>query len=181
MSRDVDLLIPTFHADLDRLVAACAADGVKMVPYYTERTPEEQAILWRQSRPTSTVNASIAMMRDAGAPYLAGVLEGVGPRNGPHVTGARPGESWHQYGEAVDCYWDVGGRAEWSPDVGGDANGYRTYARHAVALGLTAGGLWSSFQDWPHVQARSTSNPIRLIGWPEADRIMRERYQSRSE
>ena len=39
------------------------------------------------------------------ANFLASVLDGVGPQHGPHVTNALPGLSWHQWGEAVDCFW----------------------------------------------------------------------------
>jgi hypothetical protein len=50
------------------------------------------------------------------------------------------------------------------------------YATQARTLGLTAGGFWSSFKDWPHVQLRQASNPGRVFSLRRIDRAMRERF-----
>ncbi len=54
--------------------------------YFTLRTPEEQARLWRQSRTGHEIEAKIQELEDAGARYLAGVIRGVGPQNGAKVA-----------------------------------------------------------------------------------------------
>ena len=55
-------------------------------------------------------------------------------------------------------------------------NGYVNYAAKAKSLALTAGGLWSSFRDWPHVQLRSASNPGRIYTLEQIDREMKKRF-----
>ena len=146
----------------DRLKAALAdnADrGATMVPYFGIRTAQEQAKLWRQSRSVQQIADRVADLRARGADFLATCIESVGPQHGPPVTNAIPGYSWHQWGEAMDCYWLRDGKAEWSPDVGGAKNGYRVFAEVATQHGLTAGGYWQSIKDWPHVQKRRASSP----------------------
>lgn len=146
-----------------------------MRPFYTLRSPAEQARLWRQSRPGGQIRDRIRFLESKGATYLAHVLGAVGPQNGRHVTNALPGMSWHQWGLAVDCFWLVGGRADWSTRRGGDRNGYRIYARQAEALGLTAGGHWPRFKDWPHVQAGSQGVQSSYT-YGEVDAAMRDRF-----
>ena len=147
MSRDLADLEEGFRADVDLLLERCRERGVEMVPYCTIRTPAEQARLWRQSRPGSVVRAKIAELKET-APFLARVLEGVGPRNGPRVTNALPGLGWHQWGEAVDCSWLADGDSDWDENRLGDQNGLRIYRKTAIELGLSIGPSW----DWPHIQ-----------------------------
>ena len=100
-------------------------------------------------------------------------------QSGRHVTDAIPGLSWHQWGEAFDSFWVVDGEAEWSTtrEING-LNGYRVYAVEAERLGLTAGGHWTNFKDWPHVQLRSASSPKSVFTIQEIDREMRERFEN---
>jgi hypothetical protein len=148
-----------------------------MRPFYTLRTPFEQAELWRQSRSKQEIDEKINELRSKGAEFLAYCIESVGPQNGRHVTNAVPGFSWHQWGEAIDCFWLLDGKAEWSTrkKVNGK-NGYFNYGAIARSMGLTAGGFWSSFRDWPHVQLRKESHPGRIYDLQEIDGIMEERF-----
>ena len=158
-----------FATKVEATLADCARQGITMVPYTGIRDPWEQARLWRQSRATAVVNQAIARLASDGARFLAAVLRDVGPQGpGPRVTGALPGFSWHQFGEAIDCYWQVDGRAEWN-----DLTGYRIYAESGVRQGLTAGGYWSSLRDWPHLQLRSSGSPGAVYSTPEIDDRMR--------
>jgi peptidoglycan L-alanyl-D-glutamate endopeptidase CwlK len=176
-SRDLQDLIPEFRQKLEKLLKNCLKRGVEMRPYQTLRDPFEQAKYWRQSRSRERITAKIQELKNSGAEFLAYCLESVGPQSGDPVTNALPGLSWHQWGEAVDCFWLVDGNDEWSPNkkVNG-VNGYRVYAEEAQKLGLTAGGLWTSIKDWPHVQLQSFSNPLGLYSLPEIDQIMKERF-----
>lgn len=178
MSDKLKVLEPQFRHEVESLLAACGRISITMVPYFTLRTPYEQARLWRQSRPRPIIDTKVAELRAMGAPYLAGVLESVGSQNGPHVTNALPGASWHQWGEAVDCYWQVNGDAEWCPTkkVNGK-NGYQEYARIAKRLGLNAGGYWTSIKDWPHVQLSPKDSPLEAgKSWPDIDQAMQIRF-----
>ena len=177
MSIDVSLLVPEFRDKMNTLLAACRGKGVEMLPYFGIRTPFEQAKLWRQSRTADEVTQKVAELRAQGAAFLAHCLESVGSQNGAPVTKAIPGLSWHQWGEAVDCAWVVAGKTEWSVQKKVDGiNGYQVYAEQARALGLDPGGLWNSFKDWPHVQLRSASSPLKLYSLVEIDKKLREKF-----
>ena len=179
MSRDLKLLVVDFRAKVEKLLHRCEQSGYTMRPFYTLRSPFEQGILWRQSRSTEEVQNKIEELKNNEADFLAYCIESVGPQNGRHVTNAIPGYSWHQWGEAVDCFWLLQGKAEWSTrkKVNG-VNGYVNYAKLADTLDLTAGGLWSSFKDWPHVQFRSTTNPGRLYSLQEINQKMQNQFGS---
>jgi peptidoglycan L-alanyl-D-glutamate endopeptidase CwlK len=177
MSRDLNDLIPAFRTQVEDLLGRCEASGYPMRPFYTLRTPSEQAILWRQSRSTEEIRRRISSLREQGADFLADCIENVGPQTGRHVTNAIPGLSWHQWREAVDCFWLVDGSAEWSyrKRING-MNGYANYAHIAGDMGLNSGGNWTSFKDWPHVHMRQESNPGLVYSLEEIDRVMRERF-----
>jgi hypothetical protein len=161
MGIGLDGLDDGFKTKLQQVLSGCAQKGVVMTPYFGPRTAQEQAKLWRQSRTASEIQAKLAELRAAGANFLADCIDKAGPQNGPDVTGAIPGLSWHQWGEAMDCFWRLDDKAEWSTTRGGAANGYRIYAAVATSAGLTAGGLWTSRKDWPHVQLRKAASPLQ--------------------
>jgi len=168
-----------FAKKVTQLLAATKARGVEMRPYTAVRTPIEQAKLWRQSRSTEEITERIARLKKDGAPFLAKVLEDAGPQHGGHVTNALPGFSWHQWAEAVDCFWLLDGRAEWSTtktEMG--LNGYQVYAEEAKKLGLEAGGYWTSLKDWPHVQLRSAPSPAYAYTLPQIDAEMKARFDT---
>jgi len=65
---------------------------------------------------------------------------------GPKVTNARAGESYHNYGLAVDIVTNQGGKPVWSePDE-------RIRGPIGQSLELEWGGAWKDFQDLPHFQ-----------------------------
>ncbi len=177
MSRSLDDLTSEFRGKVEQLLGVCHAAGVEMRPYFTVRTPFEQGKLWRQSRSSEEVQGKIDELRAKGADFLAQCIESVGPQHGEHVTNAMPGFSWHQWGEAVDCFWLVNGKAEWSTTRKVDGiNGYRVYAEKAQGLGLEAGGFWRRLKDWPHVQLRADANPSRVFTLEQIDAEMRSKF-----
>ncbi|HEX9592094.1 MAG TPA: M15 family metallopeptidase [bacterium] len=177
MAADLQTLIPEFRAVVEALIAACTARRVEMRPYFAVRSPFAQARLWRQSRATEEIQQKIADLEEGGAPFLAHCIASVGPQNGARVTNAPPGFSWHQWGEAVDCFWVVDGGAEWSTrkEIAG-VNGYRVYAEEAAAFDLDPGGYWRSMKDWPHVQLRAVSHPGKVMSLAELDAGMAARF-----
>lgn len=162
MSRNLEDLHPSFRPRAEHVLAECQAQGVTMRPFFTWRSPEEQARLWRQSRPRLEIDAKVAELRERGAWYLAEVIVQAGPQYGRWATNAIPGESWHQWGLALDAFWLLDGQAVWSTRKrielasGRDVNGYHLYAEIAQAESLTAGGYWRR-RDWPHIQAPALS------------------------
>lgn len=176
-SRRLSDLVAALRAPATTLIERCAARGVEVRVSATLRDPFEQARLWRQSRAIEEIRAKIRELTSAGAPFLAHCLQSVGPQSGRDVTGAPPGFSWHQWGEAMDVFWVVEGRAEWSTTRKIDGvNGYQLYAAEAGRLGLDAGGLWRSRKDWPHVQLRAASSPAKVFSVAEIDRAMAKKF-----
>jgi peptidoglycan L-alanyl-D-glutamate endopeptidase CwlK len=177
MAANLDLLVPEFRDKVLELLAGCKARGYEMRPCVSLRDPYEQARLWRQSRSTEEINKKIQEIEGAGATFLAQCLRSVGPQHGDPVTNALPGLSWHQWGEAADCFWLVDGKAEWSTKkIVAGQNGYEVYANGAEAIGLTAGGHWKKLKDWLHVQLRSADSPLAEMSLREIDTAMKQRF-----
>jgi peptidoglycan L-alanyl-D-glutamate endopeptidase CwlK len=161
MTISLEGLVPEFRTRALALLADLATRGIEMRPFAALRSPREQAILWRQSRAREEIESAAAKLRSKGAFFLAETLTSVGPQEGQHATNSLPGFSWHQWGEAIDCFWVINGVTEWSASRLVDGiNGYRMYAASAKAADLHAGGNWSSFKVWPHLQARKAGSPV---------------------
>jgi len=177
MSRDLYDLIPTFRAKVVRLLADCGDKDVVMRPFFTLRTPFDQAKIWRSTRSVEEVEDSCRMLEDNDALFLADVLWRVGPQFAPrgtrgHLTYVLPGQSWHQWGEAVDCYWyDPETRSANWDDRG---YGYKTYAEIAQMAGMEAGFYWRS-RDAVHVQSQRR-NVLEEYNWADLSRIMEEKF-----
>lgn len=65
------------------------------------------------------------------------------------VTNARGGQSWHNFGIAVDYFLtsEDGNKALWNIN-----SKWRRVAEIAKSLGFEWGGDWKSFKDYPHLQ-----------------------------
>ena len=66
---------------------------------------------------------------------------------GAIVTNAKGGESFHNYGVAVDIVFVVNGHPSWSNN-----HPWTLLGIEGEKLGLEWGGRWVSFQDRPHFQ-----------------------------
>ncbi len=151
MSANLDDLVPEFRAKVDSALAALAGEGMVFRPYFTLRDPVTQARLWRQSRSGAVVRQKIQDLRAQGCDFMAACFDKAGPADGPWATNAIPGLSWHQYGEAVDCFLqDATGRAQWESPK---------YARFGQIGDLN--GMWwgGHFGDDDHWQNRRTEPP----------------------
>jgi peptidoglycan L-alanyl-D-glutamate endopeptidase CwlK len=151
MSADLNDLIPEFRAKVTVALDQLAAEGTKFVPYFTLRNPVKQAGLWRQSRSAAVVRKQIDDLRAEACDYIADCLDKAGPSSGPWATNALPGVSWHQYGEAVDCYLlDATGKPDWQ------AAHYGRFGTVGDANGMWWGG---HFGDTDHWQNRRIEPP----------------------
>lgn len=169
MSRDLNALKPDFREKVKQLYSNCKREGFILVPFYTERDVYEQARLYRQSRSWKEIKATINQLKIDKAFFLARVIEEVGPQFGLWATNAPPGLSWHQWGEAVDSYLSISGKAIW------DSNheGYSSYHREALKL-----RLFSFSADVVHIQKR-LSKPSYYYSIREIDHIMKEKYEKK--
>jgi hypothetical protein len=177
MAADINLLTDDFRNLVVVLLNNCLARGIEMRPNQGVRTPFEQAKFWRQSRSIEEIRKKISELKAKQAPFLAHCIESIGPQHGDHVTNAIPGFSWHQWGEALDCFWLLNGKAIWDLKTQHNGlNGYMVYANEAKKLKLDAGFFWTTLVDAPHVQFRAQANPTRSFSIPEIDRVMQERF-----
>lgn len=161
MAANLDLLNSQLKTKVITLVARCHQRGFEMRPNNGLRDPFEQAKLWRQSRSIEEITNKINELKAQSTIFLAEYLSLVGPQHGERNQ-RTPRFSWHQWGEALDCFWLLDGKSEWSTKKLVDGqNAYHVYADEAESLGLTAGGHWKKFKDWPHVQFRPEIAPVQ--------------------
>ncbi|KGX92944.1 peptidase M15 [Pontibacillus halophilus JSM 076056 = DSM 19796] len=76
---------------------------------------------------------------------------------GSIVTNARPGQSYHNYGLAIDfaLYTKDGRKVVWDTRIDGDGDGLSDWDEvviEAKKLGFKWGGDWVSFRDFPHFE-----------------------------
>ncbi|GGA80826.1 hypothetical protein GCM10011507_35050 [Edaphobacter acidisoli] len=120
----LSLVHPVLAAKVQAMTAALAADGITIRVIQGLRTLQEQ-------------NADYAKGRTA---------------PGSIVTNARGGQSWHNYGLAVDCAPGIRGAAVWTPNWDASSLDWETMISAGEAQGLIAGARWTSFPDRPHFQ-----------------------------
>ena len=156
MTIDWTLLDSGFAIKAQNLINLCDAQGFTMVPYCGLRTLTEEAKLWRQSRQTKEISQKIQSLIALNAPYLAQIIINVGPQpDGPWKTDTIPGLSWHNWGQAIDLYWQLpDGSINWD----GKAQGYQVLGELATANGLKWGGDFTD-PDWDHVQLNQQEIP----------------------
>lgn len=171
-------LSSAFAIKLDVLLSACRSAGHDFRVAQGLRTPETQARYYCQwnKRSVAMIEQKAEELIDAGAPWLGSLLRcysGI-ERTPRWLTNALPGEGWHQWGEAADCYCFRNGRMVEK----GDDPAYRYYAEQAQNLGLTA-GLYFSDPDAGHVQLRSASSATSIYSLSHIDATMRERFSDK--
>lgn len=148
-SRNIDDLKYPVRVKCRQFVELCKQEGIEVLIYCTARSPEEQSILYRQSRTLNKIKEKAKELSDVyGRSDLAKILLGVGPQNGPHVTNAGPGQSLHNYGLAFDGCPIIHGKPVW--DI--ESNLWEIYGGVADQVGLTWAGNWKSFKEFPHCQ-----------------------------
>ncbi len=141
------------------IIEACASVQIKIIVVSSLRSLEEQAKLYRQSRTTREINEKISKFRDRGYWFLADAIERVGSCNGDHVTNAAPGESWHNYGLAFDAVPIVNGKPAWRYLHAQEQ--WEVYGEAVRQSGMTWGGDWRRFKDYPHAQLHAKGNPLK--------------------
>lgn len=177
MSRNIEDLQEEFQPLVKQLLKNCENNDVSMRLFFTVRDPITQAKLWRQSRAKWQIDQKINQLNKFDCHFLAECIKKAGPQNGRWATNAIPGLSWHQHGYAIDAFWLVNNRSEWSTrkEING-INGYAVYAEQAKLLGLNAGHFWRS-RDSVHVQMHAASSPLKFYdSIKEINDIMEDQF-----
>ncbi len=124
----VTQLHPAVAANKEKLIAQSKEIGISILITDDFRSSHEQDALYRKGRSD----------------------------DGSVVTYAKGGQSYHNYGLAIDfALRSHGGKVIWDMEHDGNRNGKSdwmevvTIAKH---LGFSWGGDWESFPDYPHLQ-----------------------------
>lgn len=167
--REISLVHRGLYARVQEVDEVCDAEGVDILFYCGLRTPQRQAELYRAGRSLAAIERKAKQLEALGYEGLAALLMGTPPQPGRSgsKTCAAPGESWHQYGLAVDaapitwrgkrmvCLWDTRRYArEWN-----------IYGSAAGKAGLTWAGDWTYFREFPHIQMTrpGARNPLKTL------------------
>ena len=119
-SRELADLHPAFRVKAEAWLQDCMDAGLDILVYCTLRTMDEQADLYAKGR---TVPGNI-------------------------VTYAKPGQSAHNFGLALDFVPLVDGKPAWSPG----SSDYSKAIELAEARGMASGARFTRFKDWPHLE-----------------------------
>lgn len=121
-------LHPVVAANKDKLVAQSERIGIDVIITDGFRSSAEQNALYRKGRSDE----------------------------GTVVTQVRGGQSYHNYGLAIDFALRIpGGEVIWDLEYDGNGNGksdWMEVVSMAKRLGFTWGGDWEGFPDYPHLQ-----------------------------
>lgn len=127
-SQRAQKLHPFIKISVMELLSACYAKNVPIRIVQGFRTIEEQNALYSQGR------------------TLPGKI----------ITNAKGGDSWHNYGLAIDfCLLRSGNEISWNREEDADHDGQKDWHEVVdlfIAKGFEWGGNWTSFPDYPHFQ-----------------------------
>lgn len=121
-------LHPVVSAKKDELISLAADKGINIVITQDFRSIEEQDKLYAKGRTAE----------------------------GEIVTNAKGGESYHNFGLAIDfALLSINGAVIWDMNYDGNGNSRADWdevVEIAKGLGFEWGGDWRSFKDYPHLQ-----------------------------
>jgi peptidoglycan L-alanyl-D-glutamate endopeptidase CwlK len=144
MRRDLDSLHPDFQQIVRTWLMLCERHLYEVVIYSTLRTFEEQGALYAQGRePKARIDE---LRREAGMPALTKAeAERI-------VTRAKPGQSWHNYGLAIDFVpLKLNGKPDWGYSPKDPADIYDEAAQ--LARGVDGNVVWGApWNDFGHLE-----------------------------
>ncbi|MFT9600736.1 M15 family metallopeptidase [Mesobacillus sp.] len=152
INEDVPLpqdLHPVVLENKDVLVQKAAERGIRVLVTDGFRSFEEQSQLYEKGR----------------------------SKEGQIVTHAKAGESYHNFGLAIDfALLNKQGKALWDTNYDGNGNGKSDWMEVvgiAKELGFTWGGDWNRFKDYPHLEMRFglTINDLKRGKRPPEDAL----------
>jgi len=159
-SRSIDDLSPGFRAQAVLLDSAAEFVGLDLLIYCTHRSFSEQAKLYRNGRSLAQIqHKADELCEQWGRADLASILMDVGPQMGKRIlTYAAPGQSYHNYGLALDAVPLREGRPVWGDKEPDDLALWDLYGSLADDVNMDWGGSWVAGKiDRPHMQQKNIS------------------------
>ena len=153
-SRDINDLSPGFRAQIEIMLSEAEFIGFDLLIYCTHRSLEAQARLYRNGRTLGQIQAKADQLtQQFNRQDLAMLLMDVGPQHGKKIlTHAAPGQSYHNYGLAVDAVPLREGKPVWTIKDEADKALWVELGKLASHVSAEWGGNWDYFTDYPHIQ-----------------------------
>lgn len=99
---------------------------------------------------------------------------------GPRVTNAKAGQSYHNYGLAIDfCLLGPSGQVSWDRQADMNRNGLSDWEETVFVFkeaGWAWGGDWTSFKDYPHLEKTFGHTTLQLREWYQAGNCSSDGY-----
>lgn len=144
----------TWDANTDRRIAL-------LHPKIRSKIKELIIRLEREHGKTARIVSGLRTMQEQAALYAQGRS-----KPGAVVTNAKPGQSYHNFGLAIDLVEIKNGKALWdNPD-------WERIGAFGESLGFEWGGRWTSLKDLPHLQmtfGKSTGDLLALYNSGQRD------------
>jgi hypothetical protein len=143
-------LSPEAFDKYKKLESLCEKHKLNVLFYCARRSFRDQAVCFRQSRTRKDIEDRIELLRAEGLDPVANAIEAAGPVKGVvgrHITYAVPGESWHQWGLALDGVPVYSGKLQWNRD----SELWQVYGSLAEEAGFRWLGA-DGGMDYPHIQ-----------------------------
>lgn len=149
MQKRIQRLQPKMAVRVAELLEIANSKGLELLVYCGVRSVEEQNVLYRQSRKATKIIQHAQFLTNVYGERFGRALIDVGPQGpGPHVTNAAGGESWHNYGYAIDAVPVRHGKLVWD-----DKDPlWQLYGECVKEAGLFWAGDWKRFKEYPHAQ-----------------------------
>lgn len=123
-SRSLDDLVPSARMRAKAFLELAKTYGIDLLVTSTYRDHEAQAELYAQGR----------------------------TKPGKIVTNAKPGQSWHNWGCALDVVPLRSGKPVWGTTNDADLALWKEVGRLGKSAGLEWAGEWKRFREFPHFQ-----------------------------
>lgn len=166
---DMNVLEAGFRQKVMLALREAMGQGFHFSAIASIRPAQEQAALWRSGRPWWDIEHQIAYLRSQNAPFIAQCIERATASSPAWQTDLLPGESWHQWGEAMDLVWVTEPGHPFD-----DTSGYSALLAICLRLGLVAKYYRRPEGHAIHLQLRQDQKPD--LSWSHIDRRMQEMF-----
>lgn len=147
-SRDINDLHPIFREKVKIFLDEAKNQGIDVLITCTYRSPEEQDILYKQGRLKQFGMTVKDLNQERENLGLYPLTEEDANKI---VTNARPWQSFHQYGLAIDIVPLNNGKPDWF-----NFKVFEKLGQIGKMFGLEWAGEWKAFKELPHFQDTET-------------------------
>ena len=152
-SRRIEDLHPESRRKFEEFLKRAKSEGIDVLVYCTYRSEEEQQVLYLQGR-LDKFGITLEELNEKRKKLGLWTLS---PSEAKRVvTNAKPWQSAHQFGVAIDLVPLHGGKPAWS-----DVETYKRLGEIAKEFELEWAGEWKRFREMPHFQDSNTWKKMR--------------------